>query len=109
MDVHCSTCAEAWEVDHLLHEIIFDTALAHEEAEAWCKLPVKQQLSKTYREKFCEKQWQFGQTVINVLRCPCCPPEARANPAVVLTKAAIEDMLSDDLDALTVMFADNGL
>lgn len=109
MDVHCSTCGEPWDIDHLLHEIVFDISLAYEEAEAWCKLPSKEQLSTTYREKFLAERWQFGQTVINVVRCPCCPAEARANPALVLTKGAIEDLLADDVDALAVMFADHGL
>ena len=109
MDVHCSTCGEPWDIDHLQHEIVFNTDLAYEEAEAWHTLPCKEKLSTTYRDKFLVAGWQFGQTVINVVRCPCCPPEARANPALVLTKGAIEDLLADDPDALALMFADHGL
>ena len=37
MDVHCSSCGEAWDAYHLWHDAVYD-ALPHEEAEAWEKL-----------------------------------------------------------------------
>jgi hypothetical protein len=38
MDVHCSSCGEPWDVYHLRHEAIFETALDHTEAETWRSL-----------------------------------------------------------------------
>jgi len=109
MDVHCSTCGESWDVYHLRHEAIHDTDIPFGESEAWRNLPFSYRLSEQYRDKFRAVGWQFGQTVINVLRCPCCPATAQANPAVVLTKGAIEELLADDEDALALMFADHEL
>lgn len=109
MDVHCSTCSEPWDVYHLRHEVVFETALPLEEAEKWCFLTSKERLTATYREKFQALGWQFGLTVVNVLRCPCCPTDAQASPAIVLTKGAMEELLADDEDALALMFADHAL
>jgi hypothetical protein len=109
MDVHCSTCNEPWDVYHLRHEAVFDTALSMEEAEAWVFLSSKERLTRKYREKFQAVGWQFGLTVVNVLRCPCCPKDAQANPAIVLTKGAMEELLADDEDALALMYEDHQL
>ena len=43
-----------------------------EEAEAWRTLPRAQKLSNRYRNEFRAVGWEFGQGVINVIRCPCC-------------------------------------
>src|SRR5882672_6360452 len=77
MDVHCSTCNEPWDVYHLWHEAVFETSLSPEQAEAWCSLPRSEKLSDRYREEFRFVGWEFGQGVINVVRCPCCPKDAR--------------------------------
>jgi hypothetical protein len=104
MDVHCSTCGEPWDVYHLWHEAIFDTALTAEEAKAWRCLPRNQKLSARYREKFGAAGWQFGQSIINVTRCPCCPKEAHPNRERVITKAALEELFGDDEDGLAAIF-----
>jgi hypothetical protein len=96
-------------VYHLRHEAIFDTALPLEEAEAWVFLSSKERLTSKYRGKFQAAGWQFGLTVVNVLRCPCCPEEAQANPALVMTKGAIEELLADDEDALALIYEDHQL
>jgi hypothetical protein len=109
MDVHCSTCNEPWDVFYLRHEAVFNSAFTQAEAEDWCFLTIKERLTNKYREKFRTAGWQFGLTVVNVLRCPCCPDDAQANPALVLTKGAMEEMLADDEDALALIFADHAL
>ena len=106
MDVHCSSCGEPWDVYHLRHDAIFDTGLSQEEAEAWRSLPHSVRLSKRYREKFRDAGWQFGQTVINVIRCPCCPKETKPNPERIETKAALERLFGGDEDGLTSIFED---
>ncbi len=106
MDVHCSTCSEPWDVHHLWHDAIFDTGLSPDEAEAWCKLPTHHKLSPSYRDEFKAVGWEFGRGVINVIRCPACPKDAKPNAERVATKAALEDLLGDDEDGLAVAFED---
>jgi hypothetical protein len=106
MDVHCSSCNEPWDVYHLWHDAIFETGLTVEEAEAWCALPRDQKLSERYRTEFRAVGWEFGQTVINVIRCPDCPKEAKPDRERVATKAALEDLLGDDQDGLAATFED---
>lgn len=109
MDVYCSTCREPWDVVHLREDEIFDTDLTEEEATVWQSLPPAQQLYERYRAKFRANGWEFGRTVINVIRCPCCPKDATADPETVAIKASLEDLLAGDEDALAVTFEDHGL
>jgi hypothetical protein len=109
MDVHCSTCEEPWDVVHLREDEIFDADLTEEVAIAWQSLPPAQQLGDRYRAKFRANGWEFGSTVINVIRCPACPKDATANPETLAIKAALEDLLGDDEDALAVTFEDHHL
>ena len=106
MDVHCSTCGEPWDVYHLRHDAIFETDLNHAEAEAWRSLSVELRLSSRYREKFQAAGWEFGQSVINVIRCPCCPAGAKADPDRLATKRGLEQLLGDDEDGLAATFED---
>ena len=106
MDVHCSTCGEPWDVYHLWHDAIFETGLSVEEAEAWRSLPRSQKLSDRYRQEFRAVGWEFGRTIINVVRCPCCPKDAKPSEERVQTKAAIEELLGDDEDGLAATFED---
>lgn len=106
MDVHCSTCNEPWDVYHIGHDAIFDTQLSVEEAEAWTTLPRDLKLSDRYREKFRNEGWEFGQTVVNVIRCPGCPKDAKPNAEKIETKAILETLLGDDEDGLAATFED---
>lgn len=106
MDVHCSTCGEPWDTYHLWHDAIFETKLSFEEAEAWRTLPHADKLSPRYREKFRAAGYEFGNSVINVVRCPACPKDAKPNPDRVATKAALEDLLGDDEDGLASTYED---
>jgi hypothetical protein len=106
MDVHCSTCNEPWDVYHLWQEAIFETALSEEAAQAWLTLPRSQKLIGPYRREFKAVGWEFGQSVVNVIRCPCCPKGAKPNLDRVHTKAALEELLGDDEDVLASTFED---
>lgn len=106
MDVHCSTCNEPWDVHHLWHDAVFETGLSVEEATTWCSLPRSQKLSDHYRKEFRASGWEFGQGVINVICCPCCPRDAQPNPDRVATKAALEELLGEDEDGLAATFED---
>ena len=106
MDVYCSACCEPWDVDHLRHDAVFDTGLSAEAAEAWCLLPRSEKLSDCYRQTFRAAGWEFGQTLVNVLHCPCCPEHAKPSKDRIQTKAALEKLFDDDEDGLAATFED---
>jgi hypothetical protein len=109
MDVHCSTCGEPWDVYHLRHEAIFETDLSHEEAEAWLDCSNKVRLLPRYREKFEAAGYQFGETVVNLIRCPCCPKGAKPSQDRLRTKASLEQLFGEDEDGLATTFEDYNL
>ena len=106
MDVHCSTCNEPWDTFHLWQDAIFETGLTVDEATAWRILPREQKLSERYREEFRNAGYEFGMSVINVIRCPGCPKGATPNPERVQTKAALEELMGGDEDGLAATFED---
>ena len=106
MDVHCTTCGEPWDVYHLWHDAIFETGLSVEEAEAWRTLPRTGKLAKRYRKELRGAGWEFGRTVINVIRCPCCPKDAKPDADRAATKAALEAFLGNDEDGLASIYED---
>ncbi len=109
MDMHCCTCNEPWDIFHLLHDAIFEIGLNAKEAEAWSSLSHDQRLSAHYRDKFREAGWEFGMSVVSVIRCPCCPKGSHPNLARVHIKAALEEVLGDDTDGLAATFEDYNL
>ena len=106
MDVHCTTCAEPWDVYHLWHDAIFETGISHEEAQAWRSLSRAEKLNDHYRKEFRAAGWEFGHSVINVIRCPCCPKDAKPDRQRLQTKAALEKLLGDDEDGLAATYED---
>lgn len=109
MDVHCTTCGEPWDVYHLRHDAIFETDLTHAEAEAWTELSQALRLNMRYREKFRAAGYEFGASVFNVIRCPVCPKDAKADPDTAALKAGIEEILGDDEDGIATAFEDHRL
>ena len=109
MDVHCATCGEPWDTYHLRHDEIFETDLTYEEAQSWLDLKPADKLGDRYREKFRAVGWEFGQSVITVMRCPACPKDARPDPEQAAIKSEIESLLGDDEDGLAALYEDFGL
>jgi hypothetical protein len=109
MDVHCSSCGEPWNVYHLRHDAIFETDLNHAEAEAWTAVLPRLRLSQRYREKFKAAGYQFGASILDVMRCPCCPPDAKPDPDRAALKAGLVEILGDDEDAIAATMEDLGL
>jgi hypothetical protein len=109
MDVHCTTCGEPWDVYHLRHDAIFETDLTQSEAEAWTELSPSLRLNKRYREKFRSAGYEFGASVLNVIRCPACPKDAKTDPDKAALKAGIEEILGDDEGGIAATFEDHGL
>ena len=106
MDVHCTTCGEPWDVYHLWHDAIYETGLTEEQVEIWKSLPHGEKLNCCYREQFRAAGWEFGRGVINVVRCPACPKEAKPDTERLQTKAALEQMFGEDEDGLASTFED---
>lgn len=109
MDVHCTTCGEPWDVYHLRHDAIFETDLSHAEAQAWTELSSALRLCERYREKFRAVGYEFGASVMNVVRCPACPKDARPDPDKAALKATIVEILGDDEDGIAATLEEHGL
>jgi hypothetical protein len=109
MDVHCTTCGEPWDVYHLRHDAIFETDLSPAEAKAWTELSAPLRLTKRYREKFRAAGYEFGASVLNVIRCPVCPKDAKPDLDMAALKAGIEEILGDDDDGIATAFEDSRL
>jgi hypothetical protein len=106
MDVHCTTCGEPWDVYHLRHEAIYETDLSHAEAKAWTQLAPHLKLNDRYREKFKAVRYEFGGSVLNVMRCPACPKDAKLDPDKAALKAGIVELLGDDEDGIAATMED---
>jgi len=106
MDVHCTTCGEPWDVYHLWHDAIHETGLTDEQVQIWKSLPRGEKLNDCYRTQCRRARWEFGRSVINVIRCPCCPKDAKPNAERLQTKAALEDLFGGDEDGLATTFED---
>lgn len=104
MDVHCSTCGEAWEAYHLQHKAIFHTNLTKEQAEMWLLLPREEKLSERYRELFRAVGLEFGNSVLHVKCCPCCPTGTLPNVDVEAVKSAIVERLGGEESAIALAF-----
>jgi hypothetical protein len=109
MDVHCTTCGEPWDVYHLRHDAIFETDLSHAEAKSWTGLSQTLRLNQRYREKFRAAGYEFGASVMNVIRCPACPKHAKPDSDKAAFKATIVEMLGDDEDGIASTMEDHGL
>ena len=109
MDVHCSTCGEPWDVYHLRYDAIFETDLDHAEAKAWTGLSATLRLSKRYREKFQAAGYEFGASILDVMRCPCCPQGAKPDPDKAALKAGLVEILGEDEDGIAATMEDYGL
>ncbi len=109
MDVHCSSCNEPWDAHHVRHDAVFETDLSPDEAEAWRDLQSTSQLAPRYRKKFKAAGWEFGRCVLNIIKCPCCPPGAKPDPDHSALKGELEQIFGDDQDGLAATFEDYGL
>ena len=66
-------------------------------------------LTQRYREKFEAVGYQFGTSVLNVIRCPACPKQAKTDPDKAALKAGIVELLGDDEDGIAATMEDFGL
>ena len=66
-------------------------------------------LSRRYREKFNAAGYEFGASILNVMRCPACPEDAKPDAAIAAFKAYIVEILGDDEDGIAATMEDFGL
>jgi hypothetical protein len=66
-------------------------------------------LNQRYREKFKAAGYEFGASVMNVVRCPACPKDAKPDPDKAALKAGIVEILGDDEDGIASTLEDYGL
>jgi hypothetical protein len=69
----------------------------------------KLRLAQRYREKFKAVGYEFGTSVINVMRCPACPKDAKPDPDKAALKAGIVEILGEDEDGIAATMEDFGL
>jgi hypothetical protein len=119
-DVYCHNCGEPWDTYGLRHEIVWETDLPKQVQEHFNgKLPTNPN-SRTHNA-FRNAGWEFGSTVFNIKRCPCCRANAaernQDNDEYGILRArimrdrslhadVIEEMLGDDLDAIQIEIED---
>ena len=109
MDVHCTTCGEPWDTYHLRHDAIYETGLTSDQAKAWDRLPPQKRLSDHFRKEFAAAGYQFGPSLMVLLRCPSCPKAAKPDPEKTIIKAEIANLLDGDDDGIAAAFEDFGL
>jgi len=109
MDVHCTACGEPWDVYHLRHDAIYETDLSPAEAKTWTQLSPPLKLNDRYREKFRAVGYEFGGSILDVMRCPACPKDAKPDPDKAAMKAGIVELLGDDEDGIAATMEDFGL
>lgn len=109
MDVLCSCCREPWDTEHLLHDSIYETVASDVAEMAWRRLPIRERLARPYRAMLNAEGYEFGKTLMHLVRCPCCPKGAALCADLVSLKLAIEELFGDDLDAIAVTFCDRSL
>ncbi len=109
MDVHCSACGEPWDTYHLWQDAVQETGLSDAEIKVWKQLPASKRLSELYRREFEAAGYQFGASILDVMKCPCCPPGAKPDPDKAVLKALIVEMHGDDEDGIAVALNEMGL
>lgn len=91
---------------HLRHDAVFETDLSKAEAEAWRGLSPAARLSSRYREKFKALGYEFAASILDVLRCPACPSDAKPDPAKVALKRELTELMGEDEDGLAAIMED---
>jgi hypothetical protein len=66
-------------------------------------------LSERYRKKFKAVGWEFGASILDVMRCPCCPKDAKPDPDKASFKAGLVEILGDDEGGIAAAMEDLGL
>ena len=104
MKVRCSSCDKQWETEYLEQELILEIGLSNDDIIRWQSLPPLERLSDENRQEFVKHGWQFGNSVVNIVRCPRCPPWVKENLERVSTKNSLEKLFGNDIAGLVATF-----
>ena len=111
MDVKCATCQEPWDSHHMLYDLPWDIWDGEDGSDSHktvldFKAGPKTSIPKEMRSELEDEGWEFGRTIVCVLKCCCCgdnlgsePPDEDVDLRKTLRLEA-EEMLGDDLDGL---------
>lgn len=111
-DVYCATCREPWDTYHLIHDLIHEVEGDPAAARKWVAENKGMLPQGGVRESLALMGWEFGRTMVNVLKCPSCESKITAthpDVGVSLAREALEDILGPDVDGLTNALQDHGL
>ena len=97
MDIHCNRCREPWDSYHLVHEAVWDAV--DDLGEEACQ-NFGGKLTPRIKAALKDHGWEFGMTVCNVKRCPCCPDDAEIDADRAAMANAVEEIMGDDLDGI---------
>ncbi len=108
MDVTCATCQEPWEHHHMLYDAAWETWDGEEGSSSYLLIEKflaspRTSIPKMLRDDFTNDGWEFGRTVVCILKCPCCSAAGEATGDVDLRKRLrleLEELLGDDLDGI---------
>ena len=111
MDMKCATCQEPWEHHHLLQDLPFEIWDGVGDSDTHkiildFKASSKNKIPEEMREGLAEEGWEFGRTIVCVLKCCCCGDNLGSSPVddEAETRRELrleaEQLLGDDLDGL---------
>lgn len=104
MDITCPSCAEPWEIDHLINDAVYDTDLSEDLCAAF-----NGQLTDTYRRAFESTGFKFAGTHVNTfISCPCCKDRKLCSdaPLRIETRQLLADLMGDDIDGFVAFSED---
>jgi len=120
MDMTCATCQEPWDHHHLLHDLPWDIWDGEDGSDSHktvldFKSGPKTSIPKEMRSGLEDEGWEFGRTIVAVLKCCCCGDNLGCEPADEDAgirrelRLEAEQILGDDLDGLisTLSSVDN--
>jgi hypothetical protein len=66
------------------------------EAKARRELSCGLRFFPRYRDKFEAAGWEFGLSILDLMRCPCSPKDAKPNPGRAMLETGLVEILEDD-------------
>jgi hypothetical protein len=114
MDVYCATCREPWDQHHMRHDEQHELGLPDFMFEGWDgTFKPSSEGDAQLRREFAKRGWEFGSSVLVILRCPCCPKQGDMSEEEKVAareraelQALMGELLGDDLDGLACELED---
>jgi len=102
MDTYCTKCGGPWELNYIMHEVIFETDLCEEDMELWTNLSPAAKLAPRYKEALKKEGWSFGGQISHITECPACKGKPADEFSTKRSEyiGALHDVLGDDIDGI---------